>query len=698
MDWVYNSSMSLIGYGVYVVPALFVYIAIEIFRAEDNQLPYVKKFAFLVEIIWVAALLGVPANPGEVSAGGGLIGELMNKGVLQLVNTNIAIFIYILLIVSTLLFMSSHNPKDVVMGLWGLIRRNNQEDDENIKVMRNAARLDGATSSKFKLTKGVPVVEQQEDTPQSKRKSKGKAQTLPDYDKSPVAKSALMTVNDPDWEPPNLNLLEKKESPADAGDIKQNAAIIQNTLSEFGIKVGMEGANVGPKVTQFELCPPSGVKLAKITALETNIALSLAAKSLRIEAPIPGKKVVGVEVPNKTAADVRIHSILASKSWKENNEPLAFAIGKDIAGEAVIGELNKMPHLLIAGQTGSGKSVMINTLLTSLLYRNSPSVLKLILIDPKQVEMTQYDEIPHLLTPVITEVEKTISALKWAVNEMERRYKILSEVRVKDIKTYNQKISSTNASVEIADEDGNVQEHKNGAMPYIVIVIDELADFMMAAGRDMESLIARLAQKARAVGIHLVLATQTPRADIITGLIKANISARIAFTVPSQLESRIVLDQGGAEKLLGSGDMLYVTASMPKPTRIQGAWVTDDEITKVTDHLRDQSKPQYNDDVINQKVHLSGKGSSVLDFESSGDEDQLFDEAVEVVINAQKASASSLQRRFRIGYSRAASIIDSMEEKGIVGPSDGPRPRVVLVSSIDDLGGDLDDADLSDDL
>ena len=456
-------------------------------------------------------------------------------------------------------------------------------------------------------------------------------------------------------------------------------------MSEFDIDVDMEGANIGPKVTQYTLRPPSGVKLTRITALETNLALNLAAQSLRIEAPIPGQKAVGIEVPNRKAADVRLHAILTSSQWKAAHEPLAFAIGKDISGEAVIGELNKMPHLLIAGQTNSGKSVMINTLLTSLLYRNSPSEMRLILVDPKQVEMAAYQDIPHLLTPVITESDKTISALKWSVNEMERRYKLLAEHRVKDIKSYNQKIQMARTKIAVADEDGYAQEHENGAMPYIVIVIDELADLMMVASRDVEALIVRLAQKARAVGIHLVLATQSPRADIITGLIKANIPARIAFTVAGQVESRIILDQVGAEKLLGEGDMLLLTPSMSKPKRIQGAWVTEDEVQKIAMHLHMQSPPQYNDEVVSQPVHLNGKGGVVMDFDS-GSDDLMYNDALRVVVDSGKASASLLQRRLRVGYARAARLIETMEDQGIIGPADGARPREVLISSLDDLG------------
>jgi DNA segregation ATPase FtsK/SpoIIIE, S-DNA-T family len=328
-----------------------------------------------------------------------------------------------------------------------------------------------------------------------------------------------------------------------------------------------------------------------------------------------------------------------------------------------------MPHVLIAGATGSGKSVMINTLLTSLLYRNSPSDLKLILVDPKQVELTPYNDIPHLLTPVITEPEKCISALKWAVNEMERRYSLLAEEKVRDIAGYN--------------------EHKKPAgegMPYIVIVIDELADLMMLAARDVEALIVRLAQKARAVGVHLVLATQRPSVDVITGLIKANVPARIAFTVASQVDSRTIIDQIGAEKLLGQGDMLLLTPQMTKPKRVQGAWVTDEEVVRVTDHLRMQRPPQYDEEIIAQPVQLSGKGGVVMDYDGGGDDD-MYKDAVRCVIESGKASSSLLQRRLRVGYARAARLIETMEEQGIVGPADGARPRDVLVSSLDDVMG-----------
>ncbi|MGH7218431.1 MAG: DNA translocase FtsK [Candidatus Microsaccharimonas sp.] len=691
LDWLNMATMATIGYGVYVVPVVFIYVAVEIFRAEENRIPFVMKLATAVELVWVAGLFGLLKNDAGKTTGG-FVGDTVNSGMLMLVEPGLAAFIYVILILLTALFITRTSPFAVISKLWGMTRRDASEQEENVKVMRNAATVDAPKKGKaamadFTVNAGVSTLD-----PAEEKSKKGahlnSLRNSVQKDKVAEEQAALVAVNDPNWKSPGLDLLEKKQSPADAGDVQQNAQIIKETLGEFNISVEMEGANIGPKVTQYTLRPPSGVKLTKITQLETNIALNLAAQSLRIEAPIPGQKAVGIEVPNRKAADVRMHSILTSKQWGASSEPLGFAIGKDIAGDAVVGELNKMPHLLIAGQTGSGKSVMINTLLSSLLYRNSPSEMKLILVDPKQVEMAPYEDIPHLITPVINEPEKTISALKWAVNEMERRYKLLAEHKVRDIKTYNGMVQSGKTKIVVQDEEGHEQQHENGAMPYIVIVIDELADLMMVAARDVEALIVRLAQKARAVGIHLVLATQRPSVDVITGLIKANVPARIAFTVASQVDSRTILDQIGAEKLLGQGDMLMLTAAMPKPKRIQGAWVTDEEVMKITDHLRLQSPPQYNDEVVSQPVQLNGKGGVVMDFDSNSDgRDDMFTDAVRVVIDSGKASASLLQRRLRVGYARAARLMEEMEEQGIIGAADGARPRDVLVSSLDEVFG-----------
>ena len=680
-------SKRTIGWAVYIVPVVGLYVAVRIFGAENNRLPAVMKFASILIVIWFSGLFGLFREKGAPSTGG-VVGDGLNSVVLSLVNIPVGVFIYILLIAITLLFVLQMRFSDIA-GMFKTAVSSNEkaENEANVQVMRKAAEDDHGKMDDFKLNEGVPTVSQDDSKQSAKLKIKPQAKKA-EADRDD--KMAMLAVSDPNWQFPSLDLLEKKEAPADAGDIKQNARIIQDTLREFNINVDMEGANIGPKVTQYTLRPPAGIKLSKITALETNIALNLAASSLRMEAPIPGKKAVGIEVPNKKAADVRIRSILESTEWRRRKEPLSFAIGKDISGLPFVGELNKMPHLLVAGQTGSGKSVMINTLLSSLLYRNAPSDMKLILVDPKQVEMAPYQDIPHLLTPVIVEPEKTMSALKWAVNEMERRYSLLAEERVRDIKTYNERAKAKGKKIGVSDEKGNVQQVDEGTMPYIVIVIDEMADLMMVAKRDVEGLIVRLAQKARAVGIHLVLATQRPSVDVITGLIKANVPARIAFTVASQTDSQTILDQAGAEKLLGQGDMLIKTASMPKPKRIQGAWVMDSEVNKITDQLRMQAPPQYNDEIVSQPVQLNGKGGVVMDFGSNGSDD-MFKDAVRVVVEMRKASTSLLQRKLRIGYSRAARIIEEMEEQGIIGPADGSRPREVLISSVDEIsaGGDF---------
>ena len=687
-EWLQGVARASIGYAVYIVPVVFIYVAIETFRAEENRLPLVMKFATALLILWFSGLFGLMSD-GNGKTTGGFAGDMLNSGVLSLVDRGVAVFIYLLLIILTTLFVVRVSPVTIIRKIWQLLRPEADSDEaSNVKVMRKVAEAE-ASVGEFKLNAGVPTLDSEGRKGARLSSLKGSVK----QDKAAEEQAALVAVTDPNWKAPSLELLEKKQSPADAGDVQHNAQVIKDTLAEFSINVEMEGANIGPKVTQYTLKPPSGVKLTRITALETNIALNLAAQSLRIEAPIPGQRAVGIEVPNRKAADVRLRGILESKEWQTMADPLAFAIGRDISGDPVVGKLNKMPHLLIAGQTGSGKSVMINTLLTSLLYRNSPSDMKVILVDPKQVEMAPYEDIPHLLTPVITEPEKTISALKWAVNEMERRYKLLAAEKVRDIASYNKKVASGGAKVAVEDEDGNTQQLSEGTMPYIVVVIDELADLMMVAARDVEALIVRLAQKARAVGIHLVLATQRPSVDVITGLIKANIPARIAFTVASQVDSRTILDQIGAEKLLGQGDMLMKTAEMPKPRRIQGAWVMDEEVVKITDHLRMQSAPQYNDEIVSQPVQLNGKGGVVMDFDSSNSDDDMYNDALRVVVESRKASTSLLQRRLRIGYARAARIIEEMEEQGVIGPADGSRPREVLITSLDDLsdGGSEDD-------
>lgn len=663
-----TASRWLIGVITFLLPIILVYYVVELFRAEQNKLPTSMKFAIFV---FVGALAGMgqlwseqPHSIEFASAGhgGGVIGFGIDKLLLSLLDTAASSVVLLFIATVAVLYVLKIPLKSVFVAIGSLFSRESFDSANRVigqKVDELKPERRANDVAELKLNQGVPL-----ENSESEKPSRSSFRNSSEPSKMDDNVAALTIAADPNWEAPSLDLLEKKQKPADAGDVKGNAQIIKDTLGEFNISVEMEGANIGPKVTQYTLKPPAGVKLTRITALETNIALNLAAQAIRIEAPIPGQRAVGIEVPNKRAADVRLFGVLDSRNWKGNDSPLGFAIGKDIGGEAVVGELNKMPHLLIAGQTGSGKSVMINTLLTSLLYRNSPSNMKLILVDPKQVEMAPYEDIPHLLTPIITEPEKCISALKWAVNEMERRYSLLAEQKLRDIKTYN--------------------ERKDGeSMPYIVIVIDELADLMMIAARDVEALIVRLAQKARAVGIHLVLATQRPSVDVITGLIKANVPARIAFTVASQVDSRTILDQVGAEKLLGQGDMLLLTPAMSKPKRIQGAWVMDEEVLKITDYLRMQRPPEYDDEIVAQPVQLGGKGGVVMDYDGGGDDD-MYRDAVRVVVEGGKASASLLQRRLRVGYARAARLIETMEEQGIIGPADGARPREVLISSVED--------------
>lgn len=473
-----------------------------------------------------------------------------------------------------------------------------------------------------------------------------------------------------DWKLPPFDLLEDKKTAVDSGNIEANAAIIQKTLSDFGISVEMGEVNVGPTVTQYTLRPATGVKLAQIAGLKNDLALALAASSIRMELPIPGKPFVGVELPNKASSIVRLREVMQTPDFINHKSPLAFGLGRDVAGSVQVADIAKMPHLLIAGSTGTGKSVALNSLILSLMYRNTPQSLKFILIDPKRVEMTLYNGIPHLITAPITEAPKAVNAMKWAVGEMDRRYKLIAETKRRNIVEYN--------------------ETAPNKLPYIVVVMDEMADLMAVAQADIEAAVVRLAQMARAVGIHLVLATQSPRVDIITGLIKANISSRMAFKVTSQSESRIILDVSGAEQLLGNGDMLFVSSSdANKPKRVQGSFVSDSEVKKVADFFKAQAGAViYNDEVVEKpKVGISLPG-----FSDDSDGDDLLEEAKEEVLRAGKASASFLQRRLKVGYARAARLLDLLEQQGFVGPADGAKPREVYNSSEgnEDSGADFE--------
>ena len=466
------------------------------------------------------------------------------------------------------------------------------------------------------------------------------------------------------WEYPAYDILLDSNDVAKSGDIGKNVETIKKCFQSFGIEVKMQDVNVGPTVTQYTLRPNEGVKLNQITTRGNDIALALAAKSLRVEAPIPGKSAVGIEVPNIVAAKVTLKEVISSPQFKAEKSKLAIALGRDVAGIPVAIDLEKMPHMMIAGATGSGKSVCVNSIISTFLFHNSPEDLKLILIDPKRVELTNYNGIPHLYSPVVTEVDKIVSALKWTVFEMERRYKMFADLGKRNIVAYNE------------------SPGPDGKLPYIVVIIDELADLMAVSANEVEASIVRIAQMARATGIHLIVATQRPSVDVLTGLIKANITSRIAFATASQIDSRTILDMSGAEKLLGNGDMLFIGNGLSKPRRIQGCFVSDKELNQLVDLLKKQGEAEYDDSILSFRPAKAVGGRN---FSGSIDDD-LYEEAVAVVTNSGQASASLLQRRLRVGYARAARLLDIMEQEGVVGPSNGAKPRDILISTDQSVG------------
>lgn len=478
-----------------------------------------------------------------------------------------------------------------------------------------------------------------------------------------------MTVEDEHYEYPPLEILSKPNKKGLKGGAKaltDTATKLQKTLYSFGVSAKVENVSVGPAITRYELKPAEGVRVSKIANLADDIALNLAAETIRIEAPIPGKQAVGIEVPNTAREAVHLREVLDSDVFKENDSKLAIALGKDVAGDVQLADISKMPHVLIAGSTGSGKSVCINTIITSIIYHAKPSEVKFVMVDPKVVELSVYNGIPHLLIPVVTDPRKAAGALAWAVQEMDNRYNLFAEKGVRDLKGYNKAIE---------------KEEDVGKLPQIVIIVDELADLMMVAKNDVEDAICRLAQKARAAGMHLVIATQRPSVDVITGLIKANVPSRIAFAVSSQVDSRTILDSVGAEKLLGKGDMLYFPAGAPKPSRVQGAFVTDDEVEKIVDFVKSNGTATYSEDIL-ESIENSNKTDKELATEASeeDDTDPFLMDAIQTVVETGQASTSFIQRRFKVGYARAGRIIDQMEERGVISGYQGSKPREVLMT------------------
>jgi DNA segregation ATPase FtsK/SpoIIIE, S-DNA-T family len=633
--------------------------------------------SYPVEHMWTSALLG--------QGGGalGMVGWVLKSylGVIASIVILIGLLlISILLIFNTLIvkFFVLNNQLFSHIGKFGrsilsLFVKNEELriefEKKNLEAERSYGSLDDDTHGKDS-SEDEPL-EDRELHDESRRPSQSKKYEEDEHDEDTHSK--LDSSDAASWtkkviikDLPPLSILTTKKTKPTSGDISSNSEIIRNTFAEFKIDVNMGEVKVGPTITQFTLKPPRGTRLTKITSLSNDLALALAAHPIRIEAPIPGKSLVGIEVPNEKTALVTFKELLESSEFKTRKHNMMIGLGKDVAGKIWFADLPSMPHLLVAGATGSGKTVCINTIILSLLYQNTAETLRFIMVDPKRVELTLYNGIPHLLTPVITNTQQTVNALKWTIGEMERRFEVLQSAGNRDITTYNIK-------------------YPHSKMPHLVFVIDELADLMATAANEVEAGIIRLAQMARAVGIHLVVATQRPSVDVITGLMKANVPGRIAFSVASAIDSRTILDSSGAEKLLGRGDMLLSTAAISKPIRIQGAFVSEEELKAVIEYLQGDEVPDYDESIVSKQVG----GTTNMFGGANDDQDPLFEEAKREVIAASKASASFLQRKLRLGYARAARVLDELEAAGIIGPSNGSKPREILVTEteIDDTIG-----------
>ncbi|HEY4508750.1 MAG TPA: DNA translocase FtsK 4TM domain-containing protein [Candidatus Paceibacterota bacterium] len=659
----------LFGVGYYLLPVVFFILCVSFFRSLQKKLALTHSIGGVLFFISSLALVDI-SLPSRIVIEegawfgvnqGGVVGHFISSPLINAFDTYVSVLILIALIIISLLvifdapirfaFIKSLFPKkEKVEG---------EEDTDPEIIISNPEQL----NMDEKVQKGA---ETEKISPQ-----KNTEKNLDEFGISPLL------LNGKEFVPPPLSLLEQDRGKPGVGDIKANSNIIKRTLQNFGINVEMDEISIGPSITRYALKPAEGVKLSRIVGLQNDLALALAAHPIRIEAPIPGKSLVGIEIPNSTKTTVGLGTLLSSGEFQNSDKPLLVSLGKGISGMSYFGNLAKAPHLLIAGATGSGKSVTIHAAITSLLYRNSPDNLKFIMVDPKRVELTLYNKIPHLLTPVITDAKKTILALKWAAKEMDRRYDILQAESLQNIASYHKNV------VEPAIKN---QRHKASAttvaietMPYIVIVIDELADIMSAYPRELESAIVRLAQMSRAVGIHLMLSTQRPSVNVITGLIKANIPSRIALQVASQIDSRTILDMGGAEKLLGAGDMLYLSGEMSQPQRIQSAYISESETKAVVKYLVDSYANE-----IPSEINITGENVKNNIFEATIDDtkmeedDDLYEEAKQTVLEAGKASTSYLQRKLGIGYARAARLIDILEERGVIGPGSGAKAREVM--------------------
>ncbi|MCX6753813.1 MAG: DNA translocase FtsK 4TM domain-containing protein [Candidatus Nomurabacteria bacterium] len=664
-DFTYKVLSSFFGFGYYLLPIILGIVGVSFMRKGMfwiARLHALMGLALLLSTIGIMDLATNGAGKSEVVTYGGYLGSIVAWPFVKLFGVYAGILLLGTLLIVSLLVLFNEKPN--LLSLW---RRLKEFMTTDIKIPSPLSHDVTAPlrSGAEEATKAVKEDDEDLEYTEGAVKEEKVSRASKDTARHDFAKSHTSYI------PPPLELLEKDKGKPNIGDMKGNTNIIQRTLLNFGIPVEMDEVTVGPTVTRYALKPAQGVKLSRIVGLQNDLALALAAHPIRIEAPIPGKSLVGVEIPNKIKSIVGLATLLADDKFQNSPKPLTVALGRGLSGKAVFGNLAKMPHALIAGTTGSGKSVTIHSIITSLLYRNGPDDMKLIMVDPKRVELTLYNKIPHLLTDVITDPKKTILALKWAAKEMDRRYDVLQAESVRDIESYH-------ATVYAKAKEGEAER-----MPYIVIVIDELADIMQAYPRELESAIVRLAQMSRAVGIHIILSTQRPSVNVITGLIKANIPTRIALQVSSQIDSRTILDQGGAEKLLGAGDMLYASGDMSQPERLQSAFISEDEVKRVVEYL----KNAYMDEIPEQII-LSGnieKGSSLFSdsMESDDGADDLYEEARDIVIRDQKASTSYLQRKLGIGYARSAKLIDMLEDHNIIGPGNGAKPREVLEKPMD---------------
>lgn len=642
----FNSAVrSLFGWGFFIVPVAFLLLGIAFIKSISRKIYFSAVFGVGLFTLSILALFYIFGH-GDFSVRivqGGYLGIILGLPLLKSVG-----FVASLIILLALLLISVLVALDVSVA--GLIYRRNEDV--------------GDEPSREKLVDNV-VIKHGNESVDSQKKTEPRPALRPAKVEITDKEFVIKNLKPGNWILPPLNILQEDQDSPATGDINASAMIIKRTLGNFGIDVEMGEVSIGPTVTQYTMRPAVGVKLSKITTLNSDLSLALAAHPIRIEAPIPGKSLVGIEVPNKKVAIIGLRNMFEEEDFSKSKYFLPLALGRDVSGGCVFAGLDKMPHILIAGATGTGKSVAINSILLSMLYRHSPDILKLILIDPKRVELSLYNDIPHLITPVITDNKKVLGALRWAVTEMERRYESLQKHGSRDVFSYNAKMSGMGEPL----------------MPFIVIVIDELADLMASHGRDVEAAIVRLAQMSRAVGIHLVVSTQRPSVEVITGLIKANITSRIALQVASQVDSRTILDMAGAEKLLGRGDMLFLSGDTSKPRRLQGPMVSEKEVKDVVRFWKLQAEKieVIEESGLNIDFESKAPGGSEFSGSAGNDEDDLYEDAKSVVIEAGKASASLLQRRLRVGYARAARLLDILEDKGIVGPGDHAKPREVYV-------------------